>query len=237
MLWDSCEVSLIMYLFIDDSLKLILFFFFFRIRQRQTKQNMDSIGADPAESQSFIQKKFLHLSRVCQTLLDQTTPFIVPRWSAVLVFYAIFWIRIIAIQGWFIICYALAIYHLNLFIAFLTPNIDPGLRGSGFDDDGSDGPLLPDKNNQEFRPFQRRLPEFKFWYSTIKAIIIAFCTTFFEAFNVPVFWPILVMYFFILFFLTMKRQIAHMIKYKYLPFTTGKKKYSSDNAGKVTVAN
>lgn len=203
---------------------------------------MDSLGTnepiDASASQSFIQKKALHISRVYQTLLDQTTPFIVPRWSAVLVFYAIFWIRIISIQGWFIICYALAIYHLNLFIAFLTPNIDPGLRGSGFDDDDSaDGPLLPDKNNQEFRPFQRRLPEFKFWYSTIKAIVIAFFTTFFEAFNVPVFWPILVMYFFILFFLTMKRQIAHMVKYKYIPFTTGKKKYKPSESGKVTVAN
>ena len=28
---------------------------------------------------------------------------------------------------------------------------------------------------------------------------------------------------FILFFVTMRRQIAHMIKYKYLPFTFGKK--------------
>lgn len=31
--------------------------------------------------------------------------------------------------------------------------------------------------------------------------------TFFEAFNVPVFWPILVMYFIMLFCITMKRQI------------------------------
>lgn len=31
--------------------------------------------------------------------------------------------------------------------------------------------------------------------------------TFFEAFNVPVFWPILVMYFVMLFCITMKRQI------------------------------
>jgi hypothetical protein len=34
--------------------------------------------------------------------------------------------------------------------------------------------------------------------------------TFFQAFNVPVFWPILLMYFIILFVLTMKRQITHM---------------------------
>ena len=26
-----------------------------------------------------------------------------------------------------------------------------------------DGPSLPTKANEEFRPFMRRLPEFKFW--------------------------------------------------------------------------
>lgn len=26
-----------------------------------------------------------------------------------------------------------------------------------------DGPSLPTKSNEEFRPFMRRLPEFKFW--------------------------------------------------------------------------
>jgi len=30
-------------------------------------------------------------------------------------------------QGWYIITYALGIYHLNLFIAFLTPKMDPSL--------------------------------------------------------------------------------------------------------------
>jgi hypothetical protein len=47
--------------------------------------------------------------------------------------------------------------------------------------------------------------------------------TFFSVFDVPVFWPILLLYWFILFGVTMKRQIAHMIKYKYVPFTWGKK--------------
>ena len=43
-----------------------------------------------------------------------------------------------------------------------------------------------------------------------------------RSFNIPVFWPILLMYFIALFFLTMKRQIKHMIKYKYVPFSFGK---------------
>ena len=46
--------------------------------------------------------------------------------------------------------------------------------------------------------------------------------TFFSVFDVPVFWPILLFYWIVLFFLTMKRQILHMIKYKYIPFNIGK---------------
>jgi Rer1 family len=47
--------------------------------------------------------------------------------------------------------------------------------------------------------------------------------TFFAVFDVPVFWPILLLYWVVLFVLTMKRQIKHMIKYKYVPLSLGKK--------------
>jgi len=47
--------------------------------------------------------------------------------------------------------------------------------------------------------------------------------TFFEVFDVPVFWPILLFYWVMLFFLTMRKQIQHMIKYRYVPFSFGKK--------------
>jgi hypothetical protein len=63
---------------------------------------------------------------------------------------------------------------------------------------------LPTKEDQEFRPFVRRLPEFKFWYSTTKAIAIGFFCSWFEIFNLPVFWPVLVVYWLILFGLTSK---------------------------------
>lgn len=102
---------------------------------------------------------------------------------------------------------------------------------------------LPTKEDQEFRPFVRRLPEFKFWYSTTKAIAIGFFCSWFEIFNLPVFWPVLVVYWLILFGLTsmfaqtrkvqhpltnaVRRQIQHMIKYRYVPFTVGKTRYSA----------
>jgi len=41
--------------------------------------------------------------------------------------------------------------------------------------------------------------------------------TLFPFFDIPVFWPILLVYFIILFVITMRRQIAHMRKYKSVP--------------------
>ncbi|KAJ0064699.1 hypothetical protein NL108_011911, partial [Boleophthalmus pectinirostris] len=138
---------------------------------------------------------------IYQSWLDKSTPFYAVRWAATLLLTAIYMIRVYILQGWYIVTYALGIYHLNLFIAFLSPKVDPSLL------DEDDGPALPTKQNEEFRPFIRRLPEFKFWHSATKGIVIAMICTFFEAFNVPVFWPILVMYFIMLFCITMKRQI------------------------------
>lgn len=66
--------------------------------------------------------------------------------------------------------------------------------------------------------------------SSTRAIIIAMCCTLFDALDIPVFWPILLIYFCILFAITMRRQIRHMIKYKYVPFTVGKKQYGKKPA-------
>jgi hypothetical protein len=68
-------------------------------------------------------------------------------------------------------------------------------------EDGTAGDL-PTKEEDEFKPFVRRLPEFKFWYSTTKAITTGFVCSWFEIFNLPVFWPVLVVYWLILFGLT-----------------------------------
>lgn len=61
-----------------------------------------------------------------------------------------------------------------------------------------------------------------FRYAITKAFCVAFFMTFLSMFDVPVFWPILFFYWFFLFFLTMKRLITHMIKYRYVPFNLGK---------------
>jgi hypothetical protein len=54
----------------------------------------------------------------------------------------------------------IGIYLLNMFLAFLTPKIDPSIEE---EEENEEGPTLPTRNDEEFRPFIRRLPEFKFW--------------------------------------------------------------------------
>ena len=60
-----------------------------------------------------------------QHMLDRSTPHARLRWIGAGVLVLLFLLRIFLNQGWYIVCYALGIYHLNLFIAFLTPKIDP----------------------------------------------------------------------------------------------------------------
>lgn len=141
----------------------------------------------------------------------------------------------------YIITYGLGIYLLNLFIGFLSPPVSRAhcsccvrriahtlarpSRALQMDPE-SDGPLLPTRSaDEEYRPFQRRVSEFTFWLGATRAVFVAFVMTFFSVFNVPVFWPILLLYFLILFTLTMKNQIAHMIKYRYIPISWGKARY------------
>lgn len=165
------------------------------------------------------------LSVTYQKLLDQSVPFPARRWGAFGALLCLFFLRILLVQGWYIICYALSIYLLNLFLAFLTPKFDPSLeqelKSSSLEEGGDE----PQETEDEFRPFIRRLPEFKFWLNGTRATVLSIVMSFFTVFDIPVFWPILLMYFIILFALTMRKQIQHMIRYKYLPFDIGKTKY------------
>ena len=53
------------------------------------------------------------------------------------------------------------------------------------------------------------------------------CTflTFFEYFDFPIFWPLLVFYFIFMTSFLCRYKIEHMIRYKYIPINFGKKKY------------
>lgn len=174
-----------------------------------------------------------NISNRYQLLLDASTPHWKYRWAFSISLLFLFLLRVVIAQGWYIICYGLSIYYLNLFIGFLSPRIDPAFQfGNEFDLDdpySDSGPMLPTRANDEFRPFIRRLPEFKFWLSATRATLISLVLSMFEIFDLPVFWPILLLYFILLFVSTMRQQIKHMIKYGYVPWDKGKRQYGGQN--------
>ncbi|CAH9060533.1 unnamed protein product [Cuscuta epithymum] len=165
----------------------------------------------------------IYLSQRYQHLLDQSMPHLLYRWIAFIAIALVYAVRVLLLQGFFMVSYVLGIYILHLLIGFLSPQIDP-------ETEFTNGPTLPTRQSDDFRPFVRRLPEFKLWYSITKAFCIALTLTFFSMFNVPVFWPILLFYWVVFFMLIMRKQILHMIKYKYLPFSFGKQRYDVKRA-------
>lgn len=111
---------------------------------------MDGANVPAPSSLSIFQRK---ISQRIQSILDKSTPHAVARWVGLVLTIALYFLRVGYLRGFYIVSYGLAIYNLNLLLGFLTPQIDPE----------SEGPELPTTSDQEFRPFIRRLPEFKFW--------------------------------------------------------------------------
>ena len=119
-------------------------------------------------------------SRKVQYLLDKSSPHVLFRWLGFAVLLSLYLLRVFLLNGWFIVTYGLGIYLLNNLIGFLSPQVwfahacalfdyvsNPvrfllGLRAQ-FDPDEGEGPVLPTRDTDEYRPFSRRLPEFKFW--------------------------------------------------------------------------
>lgn len=114
----------------------------------------NSAGGDSDLKSSSLSEYTHTLSRRYQHILDKSTPHVLHRWIGFSVVVFIYALRVYFVQGFYIVTYGLGIYILQLFLAFLSPQVDPELQ---------DGPSLPTRGSEEFRPFVRRLPEFKFW--------------------------------------------------------------------------
>ncbi|XVF73772.1 hypothetical protein PTKIN_Ptkin13bG0008600 [Pterospermum kingtungense] len=135
---------------------------------------MKGIGDDAATAVVAIAKWKSNFSRTFQYYLDRSTPHLTERWLGTLAIAVIYVLRDIY-------------FGTEGVIGFLSPKVDPELEVL-------DGASLPTKGSNEFRPFIRRLPKFKFLYSITKAFCMAFLMTFFSVFDVPVFWLIVLFY-------------------------------------------
>ena len=180
------------------------------------QKNASDINNESISSKSFCQRIMIYFNYI----RDKIIVYKLQRWIAILILTIIYVFRMFWTKGYYALTYCIGIHFLNSFIAFISPLDDPE------DELPEDISHLPQNNSEEFRPFQRKLREYNFWRVMFWTLSISIFCTFFEAFDIPVFWPLLLIYFLLIFFLVMKRQIKHMIKYKYLPWDTGKKTYA-----------
>jgi len=116
------------------------------------ERSMGLNDADDDETPTFLSRLQFSLIRLYNQKLDESVPYLKLRWvgfGIILLFYTM---RVYALDGFFIITYGLGISLLNLLIGFVTPI------------DNNEGPVLPTTERGEFKPLERRLSEFKFWY-------------------------------------------------------------------------
>ena len=67
----------------------------------------------------------------------------------------------------------------------------------------------------ESKPIVRKIGEFKLWKRLFLFSSISLFCSFFECFNLPVFWPILLFYFLLVMITISYKQYNHMKKYDY----------------------
>lgn len=113
------------------------------------------MNAAELDDNSVVAQYVAKYNQQLQILLDRAAPQTLPRWALWSVSLLVYVLRVWFLRGFYIVTYGLGIYNLNLLLGFITPQVDPELE--------VDGPALPTKSDQEFKPFVRRLPEFKFW--------------------------------------------------------------------------
>lgn len=143
--------------------------------------------------------------------LDKTMRYPLQRWIIWFVLLAYYGYRIYACQGFYLITYALGLYILNLFLGFVSPLVPILLVFFIFHRRIQNSmmtmkeiyclPRRPMNSSHLFVVFQSspsgmHFPSSLFSrYESIKMILMSLLMTFNKAFDVPVFWPILVVYF------------------------------------------
>ncbi|RVD92539.1 Golgi-to-ER retrieval protein [Tubulinosema ratisbonensis] len=159
------------------------------------------------------------INEILQFYTDRLVPKRSLRWALAGTLILIYYFKILVTGTHYLITYCLSLYLLHGAINFLTPQSEsvPDI----FDDFDVEYEL-PTNDDNEFRPFMRRLPEYKLWLMYVQLTGMSLFMSMFEMFDIPVFVPILVVYFIFISILTVRNLFRSMKKYKYNPFFTNK---------------
>eukprot|EP00388_Colpodella_angusta_P041711 GDKK01054057.1.p1 GENE.GDKK01054057.1~~GDKK01054057.1.p1 ORF type:complete len:213 (+),score=24.44 GDKK01054057.1:83-640(+) len=151
-----------------------------------------------------------------QRFMDKIVPFTGPRWAVFGIALMLFYIRIFILEEFYVIAYGVSVHMLYLLIMVITPMSDP--------DEQAEDVALP-MHEREHRPFVPKVGEFIVWRNMIRVLAIGFFLTLFGFLDIPVFWPILVVYFIALFAVQVGGRVKHMMTHKYVPWNKPKNQF------------
>lgn len=97
-----------------------------------TKSTKETPALAFADSAQQYNRKF-------QGILDRITPYSTYRWLGTACLLALFFLRVVLGQGWYVVAYGLSIFLLNIFLAFLQPKFDPSLEADLQEQDIEEG--------------------------------------------------------------------------------------------------
>ena len=153
------------------------------------QKNSSDLNNETISNKSFCEKLSIYFNYI----RDKIIIYRFQRWIVVLILTVVYLFRMFYAKGYYALTYCIGIHFLNSFMAFISPLDDPE------DDLPEESSHLPQTNSEEFRPFQRKLKEYNFWRVMFWTLLVAIICTFFEAFDLPVFWPLLLFYFVLIF--------------------------------------
>ncbi|EPY27810.1 rer1 family-like protein [Strigomonas culicis] len=187
---------------------------------------------EPLQDPSPSLSSFWHdkVQRPYHQLINASAPHGGLRWCFFIFICLLYIARVTTSEGGFyVITYGLCIHLLYLVLMMITPDSEEDLKGPllATSADGKNKPSAQDAD--EFRPFIAKMPEFIVWCGMIKVLVICLGLTLFNFLDIPVFWPILVLYFIILFAVQMGGRVRHMIKFGYVPWNAKKPKFVPKN--------
>lgn len=165
----------------------------------------------------------MNIDSVHQILIDKTGPKIWLRWTFFGVLLLLFFMKIFVTGSHHLIAYCLGVYLVHGFVLFATPK-DERIPDPFEEDDINDieNDYTPVSVDNNLRPFIRNMPEFTYWLFCIKIVIGSLLLSMFSFTDIPVYTPILVLYFVFMISATVIKLWRHSSKYNYSLFFTSK---------------
>ncbi|KAL6122313.1 hypothetical protein NUSPORA_00677 [Nucleospora cyclopteri] len=160
------------------------------------------------------------MDSIKQLMIDKLSPQSTIRWGMFAFLIFLYTMRVLIRNSHHIISYAVGVYLVHGFILFATPknkNIPDPFEAPAEDS------YVPENAPVDFGPFVRNLPEYEYWLFCMKVVGISYFLTFFDVFDIPVFTPLLIMYFITMVIATIVKLYQHQKLYHYNPWQTIKK--------------